>query len=321
MNSTTRYTILFPLILPVMGLFMTGCQVDRHASREGDRELHSLVHDGLERTYRLVVPDSYDPAVAFPLVLALHGGGGNSRGMCDLKNGMKPLANPEGFLLVCPDGIERHWNDGRGIQTWRAHKEGIDDVGFLSALIVKLSEQYNIDQARIYSTGISNGGLMSYRLACEIPHTIRAIASVTASMPEGLICRPSRSVSVMILNGTDDPLVPYEGGMVSLGGRDLAVVESTADTIRFWVEQNGCEPEPSTGIEPDRDPEDEMRVRWEAYRTCKSGAQVVLYTIEGGGHTWPGSTLYLPEFIIGGVTGDINGGKVIWAFFDGLNSE
>lgn len=280
----------------------------------------SIKWDGLNRTYLVHVPPSHNKEKAAPLLFVLHGGGGTGKGMVSLtKNGFNELADKEGFVVVYPDGIERHWNDGRGVARYRAHKENVDDVGFISALIEHLSQTLNIDAKRIYATGISNGGFFSQRLACELTDKIAAIAVVAAQMSKNLslICKPKSPVSVLIMPGTKDPLVPYEGGEIGfpMGRVKLGKVLSVSETVKFWTAHNGCSSQPVVSWEPDNDPKDLTRVRKEVYSECKDKSEVVLLAIEGGGHTWPGGYQYLSEKIIGKTSRDIDANVVIWDFF------
>ena len=227
------------------------------------------------------------------------------------------LSEREGFIVAYPDGIERRWNDGRGQQRYRAHRENIDDVGFILKLIDRLSEQFSIDRKRVYVTGISNGGLMSNRLANERADKIAAIAVVTASITTELASRfsPPQPIPVLIINGEADPLVPYEGGEIHFGKLALGTVTSTAETVRLWLKHNGCPAKPVVTSLPDVDPGDGTRVRREVYGSAESDAEVILYCIENGGHTWPGGQQYLPESRIGKTCRDINACVVIWNFF------
>lgn len=193
-----------------------------------------------------------------------------------------------------------------------------DDVGFLAALIDHISQDYTIDPERVYATGISNGGLMSLRLACELSEKIAAVAPVTAALSEDLYatCTPSYPISVLIINGTEDPLVPWDGGEITVGRQKRGRVLSTPDTVAFWVAQNNCEPTPAISQAPDGDPEDGTQVRTEVYRQCDNGAAVALYTIAGGGHTWPGGRQYLPESIAGKTSQEIDANEAICRFFE-----
>lgn len=278
----------------------------------------SIKHAGLERDYRIHVPLAYDKNKSYPLLLVLHGGGGNSDSMEKFTcGGFNTLADKEGFFVLYPEGIDKHWNDGRKDVNYKAHRKNIDDVGFLSALIDRFAKIFNIDKKRVYSTGISNGGLMSFRLACEIPDKIAAIAPVTASMPTDLISSFSstKPVSILIINGNDDPLMPWDGGKVGFFGvGNLGTVLSTADTVQFWVKHNNCDPSPIITPLPDVDPADGTKVIREIYGNGNDGSEVVLYTIANGGHTWPGGFQYSPETAIGKTSKDIDANKVIWDF-------
>lgn len=299
------------LLLPLAALILAALACGRTASLEQG----TLVHDGLERTYYLLVPSSYDPATPTPLVLMLHGGGGNGRQVCRMKGGVAELAEAEGFLVLCPEGIDAHWNDGRTEAPYRPHQEQIDDVGFLLHLLDHIAGQYNVDERRVFVTGVSNGGIMTFRLACEAADRFAAAAPVIGSMAEGLDCHPARPLSILVMNGTEDPLVPWEGGSVRFGERELGRVIPVESAVAFWVQANGCDPEPQREWLPDTDPEDGSRVERVTYTGCRQATQVVLYRVEGGGHTWPGGSQYAPKSLIGTVNRDLHAGEVIWSFF------
>jgi polyhydroxybutyrate depolymerase len=278
----------------------------------------SIMFAGLERTYRIHIPASYDKADPIPLLIVLHGGGGTGEGTVKLtRGGFNKFSEKEGFIVVYPDGVEKHWNDGRENVSYRAHREKIDDIGFISALIDHLAKQYNVDIKRVYATGISNGAMMSLRLGCELSEKITAIAPVAGSMPENLParCSPSRPVPVLMISNTDDRLVPWGGGDIRFGRKTFGRALSVPETIKYWVNHNQCSSSPSISMEPDRDPKDGTRVRREAYNQCRESSEVVLYAIEGGGHTWPGGDQYLPQWIIGKTNRDIDANEVIWDFF------
>ena len=276
----------------------------------------SIVSGGLERTYSVHVSSSYDQDRPTPLVIVLHGGGGTGQGMVKLTD-FNAVADRENFIIAYPDGFEKHWNDGRGLQRYRTQIENIDDVGYISALIDHLSDELNIDAKRIYVTGISNGGMMSHRLGCELSQKIAAISPVASNIPvnKASVWSPSRPMPVLIINGTDDPLVPWEGGDIHFGKTKLGEVLSIADTVKFWVGKDQCPSSPVVTQLSDKDPADGTTVRKEVYGGREGGAEVVLYAIEGGGHTWPGGEQYLPESIIGRTSREFNASEVIWQFF------
>jgi polyhydroxybutyrate depolymerase len=276
----------------------------------------SIIYGGLKRTYSVHISSSYDQNKTTPLVIVLHGGGGTGKGMVKL-TGFNAVADKESFIVVYPDGFEKHWNDGRGVQRYRTQIENIDDVGFIAALIDRLSDELNINASMVYVTGISNGGMMSHRLGCELSQKIAAVAPVASNIPvnKASVWAPSRAVPVLIINGTDDPLVPWAGGDIHFGNITLGEVLPVADTVKFWVEKNGCSSSPIITQLPDTDPVDGTTVRKEVYGGCQDGAEVVLYAIEGGGHTWPGGLQYLPESVIGRTSKEFNASEVIWQFF------
>ena len=306
----------FLLFLLCAGLFDLSCQnaIAGQESRPGD----SIIFAGLERTYRIHMPPSYDKSTPLPLLIALHGGGGSGEKTEELTlRGFNRLSDKEGFIVVYPDGIEKHWNDGRENVKYRAHREKIDDVGFIAALIDHLAKQYNLDIKRVYATGISNGAMMSFRLGCELSEKIAAIAPVAGSMPENLParCSPSRSISILIISNTEDPLVPWGGGEIRFGRQKFGKVLSVPESVKFWATHNQCSSPPNITWEPDKDPKDGTRVGKELYNQCRENSEVILYAIEGGGHTWPGGHQYLPAWIIGKTSRDIDVNEVIWDFF------
>jgi polyhydroxybutyrate depolymerase len=285
----------------------------------------SIMVDGLKRTYLLHVPSNYERSRSVPLLIAIHGGLGNGQRMIQLtQGGFNELSEEKGFLVVYPEGIRKRWNDGRdGKETgYYAQKKNINDVGFISTLIDKLIDEWNVDAKRVYATGISNGACMSHRLACELSDKVTAIAAVSGSMPQRIFasCRPSSPVSVLAIYNDKDRLVPFQGGNVTgpFGGRKLGKVLSASDTMAFWSKHNNCSILPVVTLEPDVDPGDGTKVRKETYSNCENGTEVVLYVIENGGHTWPGGYQYLGEWLVGKTSRDMDANKVIWDFFEKL---
>jgi polyhydroxybutyrate depolymerase len=310
---------------PVISLFLgMASWIGRKISpgSNGSYRSASVIHDGLERTFILYVPSSYDGSVPRPLVIALHGRGVDGEGMIVVtRKGFDRLAERDGFLVAYPDGIELAWNDGRRDQEAddRAHRDNIDDVGFIAALIEMAVIDYNADPRRIYVTGISNGAILSYRLACELSHKIAAIAPVDGNIPLLFIadCSPARHIPVLAINNVDDPVVPFEGGEIHghFGKEMLGRVLSVDQSIEYWVKKNGCSPVPVITEEPDRDPGDGTRVTRKEYVNEDDGTEVILYVVDGGGHTWPGGLQYLPSRVIGKTSRDIDASEVIWSFF------
>ncbi|HOD13924.1 MAG TPA: PHB depolymerase family esterase [Spirochaetota bacterium] len=306
-------------IISLAGLLIISCVPG--ASR-GGRGLITLrlEHGGRTRECLVHVP-SGAPSGLRPLLFVLHGGSGTARGMIGLTgNRFNELADSAGFYAVYPSGLGKSWNDLRDDASGYAHREGIDDTGFIAALIDRLAADYPVDANRVFATGISNGGFMCYRLACELSGKIRAVAAVAATNPVGLNgrCRPQRGVSVMIINGTDDPIVPYNGGTVTLLGSSRGRVVSTDDTVSGWVRIDGCPGKRESRDLPDLDPADRTRVHVDTYGPCAGGTRVVLYRVQGGGHTWPGGYQYLPAKFIGRTSRDIDACNEIWNFFNGI---
>ena len=319
------YTIVIGIVMFVAGLpACDGAQSDHQASRKsgqyatgsGRNVSGEMVHDGLKRNYLLYIPDSLKQESDTPLVLVFHGGFGSGTRIAR-RVGMNAIADKEKFIVAYPDGVDRHWNDGRSTTA-----SGADDVSFILALIDHIKEMYKIDDNRIYATGLSNGGYLTTRLACESSDVIAAFAPVISTMPVPLNvnCKPGRPVPVMMINGKDDPLVPWDGGQLSsgkrMGGKGGEVI-SVPDTISFWRMYNNCTDDYKEKTLPDKDPDDGTRVKQKKYTECEAGAEVTLLTVIGGGHTWPGA----PERPrmkkrTGNTSYDIDASEVIWEFFE-----
>lgn len=268
-------------------------------------ERRTLRVNGEDRGYLLYVPASWQRDRPAPLVLVFHGGGGRGSGIAP-HTAFSRLAEREGFVVAYPDGLGRRWNDGRGYAATH------DDVGFVRALLDTLRHELGIDPRRIFATGISNGAMFSYRLACDLPGVFAAVAPVAGAMPADLapVCDHAEPVSVLALQGSADPLMPYAGGGVA---RRRGRVLSATRSIAFWATVSGCTAAPVTTLEPDRAPDDGTRVHRTVYGGCRDGRSVELYTIEGGGHTWPGGPPAGRR--VGRVSRELDATELIWAFF------
>lgn len=244
-----------------------------------------------------------DPA---PVLFAFHGGYGTAVGM-ERTYGLTPLADEKGFIVVYPQGLQRHWRDGR------VDPDDISDVLFIEAVLDTLMSSYNIDSQSIYATGMSNGAIFCHFLAVKLPGLLSGIAPVC-----GGIADPGTEwfftpapIDVCILQGAADPLVPYQGGDVGDAGTRGRVL-STDEAVSRWCEVNSCTGEPMVTQLSDSDPDDGCTVTlflWSGVRN------VALYRIEGGGHAWPGGEQYLPVGTIGKVCRDIHAQETIWSFF------
>lgn len=249
----------------------------------------SIMHDGLERTYRLHLPLNYSDEKVYPLIFSLHGVTSNGFQQ-EVLTGFNLLADQEGFIMVYPNGVNAAWNIASPV--------GVDDVGFISALIDTLASQYSINTDMVYASGMSMGGFMCYRLACELSDRIAAIASV-AGLQAFSPCNPPRPVPVMQVHGTADPVVPYAGVPSSLSP---------------WIEHNGCPVDPVITDLPDINTEDNSTVTYYYYGLCNDSTEVVLYSVINGEHSWPGS-----NFMLGVTNQDIDASKEIWNFFRKFN--
>jgi polyhydroxybutyrate depolymerase len=244
-----------------------------------------------------------------PLVIVLHGNGGTGHQIRTFTH-FDDLAAREGFVVAYPDAIGHHWNDGRPEAA--NGSDDVDDVGFIAKLIDELATRYASDRTRIYVTGISNGGIMSYRLACELGDRIAAIAPVAGELAEVPPCALKAPVSVLAINGTADPLVPYDGGEV---GHHRGHVHSAMDSTAYFARREGCGVARTSEAMADTDPGDDTRSERTRYTDCPRGIAVDLITVENGGHTWPGAAQYLPRFAIGATSRDFDGSRYIWEFF------
>ena len=256
----------------------------------------SIVHDDLVRDYIVHIPSSYDNKVPIPLVLCFHGYGGTASGISYTNfNDVSDTAN---FIVVYPQGTllkrKSHWNVGG----WTLDSK-IDDVGFISSLIDSLSERYNINQSRIYSTGMSNGGYMSFLLACQLSDRIAAIASVTGSMtPQTYnLCNPQRPIPVLQIHGTNDQKVPYKGN------RKWSL--SINKVLEYWINHNNCDITPLEMSFPDINNSDESNVHRLSWLNGDNSVITDHIIVNGGGHDWFG--------VWGNM--DINSTTEIWKFF------
>lgn len=275
------------------------------AQTPGVEERRTVEVDGGRRTYVLYLPSTYRRGGTLPLVLVFHGAGARGSGMAR-HTGFSRLAEREGFAVAYPDGLGRRWNDGRGVGGAQ------DDVGFVRALLDSLDRELGLDRSRIFATGISNGAMFSHRLACDLPGVLAAIAPVAGAVPGALVERCAAGatpVAVVAFQGTADRFVPYGGGGVAFG---RGAVLSAGRSAGFWARVNGCDPDPVAGPPTDT-VTDGTRVRQETYAGCRENRSVVLYTIEGGGHTWPGGPTAAGR--VGRGSREIDATGAIWAFF------
>ena len=285
--------------------------------------LAEMEWQGRTRTWITYLPERL--AQPAPLVFAFPGSGQTGEALRLATNfGFEALADRDGFLLVYaeawreggPGGPE--WNECRKNTLQPAHLENVDDVGFVLKVLERVAGEHVIDPARVYAAGVSDGGQMAYRMATEHPDRFAAIAAVVAQQaaPENSNClEPRGPISVLVMNGTLDPIIPYEGGEASLfGWFSAGQVQSIAGTIAHWKGVNGITASGTREELPDLDAGDGSTVVRESWR-APSGHEVVLYSIVGGGHTIPGGSMGVPDFVLGPTNRDIDATEAIWAFF------
>lgn len=286
-------------------------------------KLNTFDFGGRNRTYLLHVPPCYKKGILIPLILAFHGGGGTGEA-AEMQSGLSKKADEACYIAVYPDGVSKFGIPGRrqywasGTARTESRSEGVDDVGFISALIDNLSQKYSIDQKRVYATGLSNGAQMSYRLGCELSAKIAAIAPIGSGMVVET-CNPRRPVPVIHFHGTADPGWPYNGGP---GCFTTDVFPPVSETITKWIDINKCASEPETTYQ-------KGEVVCKTYGRCDENSEITLCTIEKGGHVWPGGYAFPSEQKIswdskcalgegngvGYITQDINSADVMWEFF------
>lgn len=257
-----------------------------------------------------------------PLVIVLHG---NSQSGADMaaRTAWRDVARREQVGVVFPDGLNRAWADLRpnAKRALRAPPDGTDDVAFIAKLVEKFVSEGRADPRRAYVTGVSNGGAMTMTLLCARADLFAAAASVIFNLTDDMAnaCHPARPVPLLMMNGTADPLIPYQGGRGSSffakGG-----FWSTEQTLRFWRRVNGCDLQDAGSRDlPDRDPADRSTVTRISSR-CPPARDVVLYRVNGGGHRMPGRFadarfVRAVNFMLGPQNHDIDGADAIWAFF------
>lgn len=282
----------------------------------------SMIYDDLERTYEYYVPSSYNGSEPMPLLFSFHGLGSSAEGQRSLTDFVR-IAEEEGFIAVFPNATALEddgsvnlpalpnahiqWNDGRPDSLQNHH--GIDDVGFVNALMDKFIEDFHIDEKRIYATGMSNGAMFSQRLAIELSDRLAAVASVTGGLPskEFGLKTPKRPIPVIFVMGTEDGIIDYD-----------TVVPGT---LQYWIHHNGTDSEPISETLPKVVEDDPTVIHKDVYGNGKSGSEIVLYTVEGGGHTWPGGPQYADERVIGLASQQMHASEVIWEHFKNYTLE
>jgi polyhydroxybutyrate depolymerase len=266
-----------------------------------NRNSGSMVSSGETRNYLLYVPPSYDRSRPTPLVISMHGAGGSPAQQRDVSEWNR-LAESQSFIVVYPSGVE-----GDGPRIWRVGRDAglMRDVRFISALIDELEARYNIDRERIYANGLSNGGGMAFVLSCTLSDRIAAVGMVAAAqtLPWSW-CTDPRAIPMIAFHGTADPMVPYHGGASWVSRVSFPDVPGWAAN---WARRNRCGP---TAVESTVAADVTRR----EYTNCEDDAAVVLYTLRGGGHSWPGGGP-LPEWFVGRTSENVDATGEMWSFF------
>ncbi len=306
--------LLLALALPALLITLSFISGEARAAEER----FTLPFDGQERVFYIETPQAKRLLLEkLPVVMVLHGGGGRGK---DGVAGQAQLASyVDGdwpFIAVYPESLDQQWNDGRAETSGFAN-----DVGFLQMLARALVKKWNADPDKIFVAGISNGGMITQRLMCDAAETFAAGVSISAGMPADYVskCHPSRPVSITLMHGTADPLMPWAGGEITsskskgVGGTVL----SAEDTFAFWVKNAGCGARDIAKALPDTNPSDGTTVIVHHYGPCAENTNVNLYEIAGGGHTWPGGTQAkgLRKRISGVTSQDINATQIMLKVF------
>ena len=246
----------------------------------------SLLIDGRFRTFYYNNPGNDKRS---SLVFVMHGSGGNGRDMMKSTTSLEQKAGSENFLLVYPDGYQRYWNECRKAATSKANIENINENAFFEGMINYFQKKHGINSKKVFAVGTSGGGHMAYKLALTMPRKIKAITAIIANLPDtnNLDCVESKqAVPVMIINGTEDPLNLYHGGMMISGNVTFGYVRSTDRTFKYWAGLAGYNGEPKKANLPDNDPSDGKTIEKYSYKE-KGKPEVVLLKVIGGKHDYP----------------------------------
>ncbi len=270
---------------------------------------HAIVVDERERSFVIHVPQTYDAALPTPVVLAFHGAGMNAE-MMIIMSGLNKKSDEAGFVVVYPNG------SGIGpFQVWNAGGFSVDnndrrpdDVAFVNRVLDEFGTLINVDTKRIYACGMSNGGMMSYRLAAELSDRIAAIAPVAGAIAVKE-SHPNRAVPVLHFHGTKDELVPFAASQRKSSWMRMMGVE---ESIQTWVKLNGCDEDPIEDVLSKEG--DELKVTRKSYRGETNQSDVVLIVIEDGGHTWPGRKSLFK--FLGKSAMNISANDLMWEFFE-----
>ena len=255
------------------------------------------------------------------LVICLHGGDETPESFMRItRRGFNKLSENNNFVVAYPEALNNYWNDAREDSISLSHYEKVDDIGFIDKTVQYAIDSFRIDPQRIFVTGLSDGGLMAFRLACELQGRIKGIATVAASisLDQLVECNIDTTLSIMAINGTRDPVLSYYGGQMIVDDMERGSMLPIEDAIEFLLEKNGCTEKPTHRDIANRDTFDETRSEKYIYSNCSTGSKIVLIKVNNGGHTWPGGRQYEGQRNIGKTSRDFEATSEIWKFFKGL---
>lgn len=285
----------------------------------------SITVDNIQRHYIIHLPSGYNSLQKMPIIFALHGGGGTDKNTVKLYN-LNGLADKNGCIVVYPNAINKAWNMPGISSRVKGLDKSVDDIKFISSLIDSIVTNYKGDDKRVFCTGISRGGMFSLYLAYKLSDRITAIAPVCASISHTIAndYTFSHPTPVLLINGTSDPLVSYNGGAGKFNKANEASQDAdmlaTEDLVKKIITLNKCNSLPIETAIADNDKADGCTAINYTY-ICNTGAPVEFIKVINGGHTWPGGTQYLPKIIIGNLCKDFSASEKIMAFFMNIPSK
>ena len=280
-----------------------------------------MTWDGISRNYILFVPSNI-PQAPMPMILTLHGGGGTAKGLQDYMR-FNDWAEEEGVVVIYPDAVDKHWTIG-ATPSYGGEVPKVDDLGFIGALIDTAIAKYGVDSSRVFATGPSRGGMFSFYLASKIPDKLAGVAPLIASVHVNLqdSFRYRQPVPTLAINGTEDPLILYNGGSGGIGGNvdpdfggGVMPIETLMQKIASW---KGCEASWTQMSLPNEAKNDGCQSTEYTFTNCPETSPTILIKVEGGGHAIPGEKQYLPKKWIGKASQDFSGTRRVWDFFIGL---
>ncbi|MBX2821871.1 MAG: dienelactone hydrolase family protein [Rhodothermaceae bacterium] len=310
-SSLKQWVLLVSLLVAVLS-------IPASSFLKGLSNTRSLEYNGVDRTYQVYPARVSSSSDKKPLIIALHDNGSSPRNLIRSSQGrINKLADEQGYVMVYPEGHKKSWDmSGSDAAVTGGRQRG--DVGFIKMLIESLKKEASIDEERIFLTGMGAGGVLALQLACEVPDMFRAVAVVNGSIlvQNSAYCDGSMNTSLLLMNGTENPIIPYEGGMVQVPYGPPMNVLSTEATLGHWLKKNGCLYHSEETLLPNTDPRDDTSVAKYNYSGCHSDVKVILYKVNGGGHTWPGGRQSKKEDRFGRMSRDLDGGREIWRFFE-----